>query len=310
MAAREVIDLSSDDDTPAAAAGPSGAIVLSDDDDAAEPAPNLAAAPRPAAAPTPVTNIAPPAPRRQLVGTAEAKSEYFLTPADLNGLLCQTFGGGIGCGAPRKFYFAGDLQACALTKYGAAGLKSKQEAKQKRESKKRQREADADAALAAMTQRPHPGAAAPPQAAAAGFGAAAAAAASPQIVAPLRKSLLKMAKKALGFTDGGGPKNWRIEAPAIQPAIFAALAGRPADVTLRTFVKSGAYHSLDVDACTLFGCREGDLLRVFKREGVGIQIDDGLVLKFKPSDGTLSVHGGGDIVCDERTGLPAHCCRW
>ena len=88
---------------------------------------------------------------------------------------------------------------------------------------------------------------------------------------------------------------------AVAAVTAAALAGRPADVALRTFVKSGAYHSLDMDACTLFDCRESDLLRVFKREGVGIQIDDCVVLKFKPSDGTLAVHGGGDIICDERT---------
>ena len=130
----------------------------------------------------------------------------------------------------------------------------------------RQREEDADAALAAMRQRPQPaaGAAAPPQ--------AAAAAAAAQTIAPLRKSLLKMAKKALGFTDGGAPKGWRIEAPAIQPATFAALAGRPADVSLRTFVKSGAYHSVSLDACALFGCRASELQRFFKREGVGIEI--------------------------------------
>ena len=175
-----------------------------------------------------------------------------------------------------------ELEAAAIRKRGEAGFKAKKEARKKRESKKA-----ADDALEAM-QAPPPGSAAP-------------AAAAPETAA-LRKSLLKLAKKALGFTEGGGPKNWRVEAPGVLPATFAALAGRAADSALRTFVKAGAYHSHDVDARALFGVRDAsELLRVFKREGVGIQIDDRITLKYKPSDMTLSLHGGGEIICDERT---------
>ena len=220
----------------------------------------------------------------------EAKSQYFLTPDDLRSLNVQSAGGGIGCGRPTNFYNPVELQAAAIRKHGEAGFKAKKEARMKRESKKRAREEAADDALEALQT------AAPPPPA-----AAAAAAAGPETTA-LRKSLLKLAKKVLGFTEGGGPKNWRVEVPAVRAATFAALAGRPADSTLRTFVKAGAYHSHDVDATALFAVRDSsELLRVFKREGVGIQIDDRVTLKYKPSDMTLSLHGGGEIVCDERT---------
>ena len=277
----------SDDDAAAAAPG-NGATVLSDAN-SAKPAKITKTAPAPPSAkPAKITNTAPAPPRRRQVSTADAKAEYFLTPADLRGLRCESYGGGIGCGAPRKFYFSEDLERCALAKHGAVGFQNKRDAREKRQEKKRQREADADAALQAMRQRP---------AMAPVFEAAAAGAAPTPTVTPLRKSLLKMAKKALGFTDGGCPKNWRIEAPCIQPASFAALAGRPADVSLRTFVKTGAYYSVIVDACELFGCRESDLLRFFSREGVGIQIHDDIQLKFKPSDGTLAMLGAGEIRC-------------
>ena len=63
-----------------------------------------------------------------LVGSAEAKSAYFLTPDDLRLLRFESFGGGIGCGAPRHFYHAADLAAAALRKHGQAGFQKKQEA--------------------------------------------------------------------------------------------------------------------------------------------------------------------------------------
>lgn len=230
---------------------------------------------------------------RNWVGTVDAKSEYFLMPEDLRSLDYQSLGGGVGIGAPSKFYNPKDLKAAAILKHGEAGFKSKQDARKKRESKKREREDAADEALAALAPppaAPAAGAPAPPPA----TGAAAA------DTSALSKSLLKLAKKALGFTDGGGPKNWRVEAPGIPSATFAALAGRPSDTTLRTFVKAGAYYSHDVSASALFGLSSASasshLTRVFKREGVGIQIDDRVTLKYKPSDMTLALLGGGEIV--------------
>ena len=127
------------------------------------------------------------------------------------------------------------------------------------------------------------------------------AAVAPPETAPLRKSLLRLAKQALGFRDSGAPKPWRVEAPGVYPNVFAALAGRPSDSALRTFVKVGAHYSHEADCRVLFGCAEADLLRNFKREGVGIQICDEITLKYKPSDMTLTLHGVGEIVCDKRT---------
>jgi hypothetical protein len=226
------------------------------------------------------------------VGSTEAKSEYFLTPDDLRFLNYHSMGGGVGVGAPMKFYDPVELKAAAIRKHGDAGFASKRAARKKREANKRKREEAADDALAAL-------ATAPPVATDAGSDSNAAA---PAQTIALRKSLLKLAKKALGFTDGGGPKNWRVEAPGIQPATFAALVGRPADAALATFPKNGAYHSHDGDACAIFGLRDdAELLRVFKREGVGIQISDCITLKYKPSDMSLALLGGGEIVCDHRT---------
>ena len=215
------------------------------------------------------------------VGSTEAKSDFFLTSDDLRLLNVQSLGGGIGCGRPMNFYDPVELKAAAIRKHGEAGFAKKQESRTKRESKKRAREAAADDALEALPPQPPP---------------AAVSAADTAEITALRKSLLKLTKKALGFKDGGGPKNWRVEAPGVGPATFAALAGRPADGTLATFVKAGAYHSHEVDACALFGVRgESDLVRDFKREGVGIRIYDRITLKYKPSDMTLALLGGGEI---------------
>ena len=250
-----------------------------------------------------------------LVATADAKSVYFLTPDDLRLLNCQMFGGGIGCGPPRHFYHEADLRAAAIRKHGQAGFQKKQEARLQRESKKRQRQGDAESALAALQQAARP----PAPIASPGTGASncgapiipasdpvdaatrPAAVALPLETTALRKSLLKLAKQALGFKDSGAPKQWRVEAPNIQPSVFAALAGRPADAALRTFVKTGAYYSHEAEALELFCCTQADLLRIFKREGVGIEIDGSIILKYKQSDMTLTLHGAGAIICDKRT---------
>jgi hypothetical protein len=254
-----------------------------------------------------------------LIGTADAKSDFFLTPADLRFLNVRTIGGGLGCGAPMKFYEPSELRVAAIRKYGEAGFQKKLESRQKRESNKRRREDEADRALAVLHQTaraPTSKRLQPPSDGSRALPihldsdddtpstAPAAVNVAPPETAALRKSLLNLAKKALGFTDSGSPKNWRVEAPGIQTAVFAALAGRPADAALRTFVKAGAYYSHEADACELFGCKKADLLRIFKHEGVGIQMYAKITLKFKPSDLTLALLGGGEIICDE------HTMRW
>ena len=71
----------------------------------------------------------------------------------------------------------------------------------------------------------------------------------------------------LGFTMSGAPKNWRVEVHGVQPAMFASLADRPTDGTLRSFVKAGAFYSVDVSATKLYGSA-ADLVRFFNREGL------------------------------------------
>ena len=87
-----------------------------------------------------------------LIGTADAKSDFFLTPADLRFLNVRTIGGGLGCGAPMKFYEPSELRVAAIRKYGEAGFQKKLESRQKRESNKRRREDEADRALAVLHQ--------------------------------------------------------------------------------------------------------------------------------------------------------------
>ena len=249
----------------------------------------------------------------EMMGSAEAKATYFLTPGDLRLLNYQSFGGGIGCGPPRHFYKVAELKALALSKHGQAGFLKKHQARLQRESKKRQRQDEADSALAALQPRP------PAPIVSQGTGASnhavvmvgdsdddapppAAATPRPAAIAPpetsvLRKSLLKLAKQALGFRDSGAPKQWRVEAPGIQPGVFAALAGRPADAALRTFVKAGAFYSHEVAALEFFQCSQEDLVRFFRHEGVGIEIFNSIMLKYKPSDMTLTLHGSGEINC-------------
>lgn len=251
---------------------------------------------------------------KEMMGTAVAKATYFLTPADLRLIQCHSYGGGIGCGPPMHFYKETELRALALRKHGQAGFHKKQQARLQRESKKRQRQDDADSALAALQRASRPPAPMVSQHSAVANNSVilvsdsdnaaplpAAAAPRPAAIAPpetsvLRKSLLKLAKQALGFKDSGAPKQWRVEVPGIQPSVFAALAGRPADAELRTFVKAGAYYSHEGAALELFQCTQEDLERFFSHEGVGIEIYHSITLKYKPLNMTLTLHGSGEIV--------------
>ena len=50
-------------------------------------------------------------------------------------------------------------------------------------------------------------------------------------------------------------------------------------------------------ALEFFQCSQEDLVRFFRHEGVGIEIFDSIMLKYKPSDMTLTLHGSGEINC-------------
>ena len=85
-------------------------------------------------------------------------------------------------------------------------------------------------------------------------------------------------------------------------AEFAALIGRPADLALRSVVKTGAWHALDLPLADVVGfkgvvCGSGG--RYNGNAQLAIDSSVPLTLKFAPSSGTLSVsayighnHGG------------------
>jgi hypothetical protein len=155
----------------------------------------------------------------------------FLLPTTSASSTVSCSGGDIGCGPPRHFYNEADLRAAAIRKHGQADFQTKQEARLQRESKKRQRQDDAESALAALQQAACPSAPIASPGTEASIGGAPIilvsdpidAAPRPAAVAPhietaaLRKSPLKLAKQALGFKDSGAPKQWRVEAPHVQP---------------------------------------------------------------------------------------------
>ena len=178
-----------------------------------------------------------------------------------------------------------DLLRAANAKHGTAGFQKKREARSKRLQNKRKREDDAAAAASsAHTNRTIDGVAAAEL-----IDVAAQAAAT-----SLRPSLLKLAKKAMGFKNSGGPLDIRVEVPGVTPATFALLRGVPSDPTLATMVKRGAFYSEPVSLCVLFG-RNANLSRFFARDGVGQALGDDATLKYKPSTMTLTLHAYAEL---------------
>lgn len=228
-----------------------------------------------------------------MVSTKDAKKDYFLTTDDLAGLPCYKFGGGIGCGPPMKCYKHDDLVAESLSLHGRAGVTKKLEARHKREMNKRRKEEKAEEArkkLKSLTNTAD-------GAAAAGCSNPVKAVGDTKEIKKLRGSLLKMAKKKMGFEMSGAPSRWRIEVPGTSKATFAALMGQPADVNLDSFVKNGAYHTVEgYDVETLFGTKdESQLTKDFKREGVTQKIGSYVTVRYKESAMELSVSGWGEI---------------
>jgi hypothetical protein len=216
------------------------------------------------------------------ISSTEAKKDYFLTPDDIRSLPYQSWGGGIGCGAPRKLYKHQDLIAVAMRKYGRNGLRLKLEGRYKREAKKREREEQAEAALE-QARKKHKASTTTQEG-------------DTKEIKQLRASLLRQAKKHMGFEMSGSPKNWRFEVPGTTAGTFCALMGRPTDTTLSTFVKKGAYYSVQHhDTGEFFGCDESKLFKNFSREGVSQKIGEAVIVRFKPSSNELSVSGWAEI---------------
>ncbi|KAL3784629.1 hypothetical protein ACHAW5_003430 [Stephanodiscus triporus] len=89
------------------------------------------------------------------------------------------------------------------------------------------------------------------------------------------------------------PKSWRLEVPGTNAATFAALMDQPKDVELTTFVKNGAYYTIQGHLLTkLFGVNDYyQLARYFYRDRCAREVGDTVVVRYKPSTMVLSVSG-------------------
>ena len=237
-----------------------------------------------------------------MVATKEAKSTYFLTTNDLAMLPCQRFGGGIGLGPPMKCYRHNDLVEASLSKLGRDGVVKKLQARHKREINKRRKEEQAEEARKKMKTLTNTTAnndtavatAKPSSSAVVSSG-------DSKEIMKLRSSLLKNAKKKLGFEQSGAPKRWRFEVPGTSKQTFASLMGQPNDMELTTFVKNGAYYTVQgFDTNELFGLNgsnyESQLTKAFKRQGVSQMIGECVTVRYKPSTMELSCSGYAEIV--------------
>jgi hypothetical protein len=244
------------------------------------------------------------------LSAAEAKKQYFLTPADLACLPHESFGG-FGCGNS-KIYSEHSLEGAALRKHGVAGLAAKREKREKREENKRKREAEAEQAAEELLTSSSSSkkkarsdddvidltgdAATSPV-------AAAATAAAPAVDAAKLKSLRKEMRRALKSVmtwdymrskraPNGAVGTVRLE--RIEQVEYCALIGRSADPELRTLVKNGAWYSLEVPFETAFGAGAAALRGSGGAYGsnsdLGVDPAHGLTLKYQPKSKTLGVH--------------------
>lgn len=230
-----------------------------------------------------------------MVSTKEAKKDYFLSTDDLSYLECTHLGYmGFGCGPPMKCYNHDDLVEKSISKHGRAGVVKKLEARHKREMNKRLREEKAEQARKKMKTITNT---ADETADGVGGGKSVKAVGDTQEIKKLRAALLRMTKKKMSFEMSGAPSRWRIEVPGTSKGTFAALMGRPNDVNLDSFVKTGAYHTVErYEVETLFGTKnESQLTKYFKREWVTQKIGSTVTVRYKPSTMELSVSGYAEI---------------
>lgn len=217
------------------------------------------------------------------LSAAEAKREFFLTPADLKALPSRPLGAW-GCGNTR-LYNTDVLVAAAVAKYGADGLRKKKLAREVREDKKRKRvedAADAEESLREGALAPAPGAAVADAAAVRG------------LVAEARRAL-----KASCTWDylrsksapHGASTSVRVE--RVDQAEYAAVIGREADPELRSVVKRGAWFAVAVPFETVFG--ETPIRGAGGKYGcnaelaIGGEEDDSVTVKYCPATRTMVV---------------------
>ena len=235
--------------------------------------------------------------------TKEAKQLYFLSTDDLAYLQCHRLGGGIGLGPPMKCYNTTDLIEASLAKHGNEGVMKKLMARNKRETNKRRKEEQAELARKRMKtiNDNASNTAGTTTATTAISKASSSVMEDSKEIKKLRSSLLKLAKKKMGFEMSGAPKHWRFEVPGTSKVTFATLMGQPNDVELTTFVKNGAYYTIQSYNCMkLFGLNsmndaDGQLTKNFKREGVSQKIGESVTVRYKPSTMEMSVSGYAEI---------------
>jgi len=232
---------------------------------------------------------------------AEAKKIYFLTTQDLQCLPYQSESMGFGTGRPTKWYQCNDLEVAAQAKHGAAGLAKKRAARQKREENQRQKEQAALKAQQMLKQQQQQPVGAnnnnneniAPNSTVKGDDVATAKALQ-QLPKDLTKAFRPLVTYDYMRRKNGKP--WGCDAvaqvPRVSPQDFAALIGRPTDTQLKTVVKTGAWYSVHVPYKTVFGSDEplmGRGGRYGCNSELGLDPSNDLIVKFKPSDNTLSV---------------------
>jgi hypothetical protein len=208
---------------------------------------------------------------------------FFLDAQALANLQCKKVGGGIGCGSARKFYLERECERAAKEKHTSVGLASKREAREKREANKRKRETEAaEADQHRSQQQADPGTVTAP--------------ANPWSGAELtrlRKQVASMfsSKMTWDYVRPCESKSGTIRLDGIQQAAYAALIGRPDDPGLRTLVKKGAWYTSSMSVTEFFaGLRlRGKGGRYGTNEQLGIDPLDNLVVKYSPSNETLSI---------------------
>jgi hypothetical protein len=254
-----------------------------------------------------------------MLATSDAKVTFFLEPRDLRHIKYRSHSRDCRTGPPLRLYRVDDLRAAAIRKHGELGLKKKEEARSRRLTKKLKRK-DASGIVLAADQHELDPSDSPTSAtdevdnAAIGVAddfegqtavlpshdcAPAEVAVVPFDTRFLRASLLKLAKEAACLANQSSSKVWRVDVPCVKPDAFAAMSGRPANPAPKS--STSCSYSRQARACELFGCNEADLLQVFYRHGVGIQILDDVTLTYLPSTSALQLQGECEFVSDHRT---------
>lgn len=230
---------------------------------------------------------------REKIFSPEAKKEYFLTASDLSRLPSDLVGGGVGIGPAKKYYWHIHLVRKSLHEHGEEAVGRKLMARYKRNEKKRLKEEQAERAL----QRLKAETSTAGSAAAKGNNSAVKTknvsdgAIVEKRIRDLRGEMLALVKSQMTYTflSKQHPK-WRVEVPHMNKASFAAFMGRPTDVELETFVKNGAYFTVDVEASEFFAITDEEQL-VKHFDCCSFKIASTVTVRYKPATMHFSATG-------------------